>query len=67
MAWKIDSSKAYDGLQWHFITGVLSGIVICGCLFCLIMHNITYVQYQKIVNDELKIHTMMWWIKYTNV
>lgn len=52
LAWKIDLSKAYDRLSWHFIADVLRKIGITGTFFKLIMQCITTVTYQAIVNGD---------------
>lgn len=52
-AWKIDLSKAYDRLAWPSIADVLFEIGIQGSFHRLIMHCITSVTYQVIINGEL--------------
>ena len=53
VAWKIDLSKAYDRLNWNFIRNVLREIGIRGQILELLMHCITSVKYQAILNGEV--------------
>lgn len=52
IAWKIDLSKAYDNLQWHFLKDVLWEASIRGKVLELLMQCITTVKYQAILNGE---------------
>lgn len=52
IAWKIDLSKAYDRLQWHFIKDVLWEARIRGKVLKLLMQCIIIVKYQAIFNGE---------------
>ncbi|XP_021833608.1 uncharacterized protein LOC110773399 [Prunus avium] len=53
IAWKIDLSKAYDRLNWDFIKNVLWEVGIRGRILELLMHCITSVKYQVILNGEV--------------
>ncbi|KAL6272731.1 hypothetical protein ACE6H2_023423 [Prunus campanulata] len=53
IAWKIDLSKAYDRLHWHFIQEVLWEVGIRGRILELLMQCISTVQYKAILNGEL--------------
>ncbi|CAL9013233.1 unnamed protein product [Prunus brigantina] len=53
IAWKIDLSKAYDRLQWHFIKDVLWEAGLRGRVLELLMQCITTVKYQAILNGEV--------------
>ncbi|XP_021827477.1 uncharacterized protein LOC110768097 [Prunus avium] len=53
MAWKIDLSKAYDILNWHFIEVVLAELGMPAVLRRLIMHCVSTVKYQICINGEL--------------
>ncbi|CAL8989754.1 unnamed protein product [Prunus brigantina] len=53
IAWKIDLSKAYDRLNWHFVREVLWEVGIRGRILELLMHCISTVQYKAILNDDL--------------
>ncbi|KAI5337778.1 hypothetical protein L3X38_017049 [Prunus dulcis] len=53
MAWKIDLSKAYGRLNWHFIEVVLAELGLPGALRRLIMHCASTVKYQICINGEL--------------
>lgn len=53
MAWKIDLSKAYDRLNWHFIESVLVELKLPRAFIQLVMSCISSVQYKICVNGEL--------------
>ena len=53
LAWKIDLSKAYDHLNWSFISGELYEIGLPESLIHLIMDCISSVNYHVCVNGEL--------------
>lgn len=53
IAWKIDLSKAYDRLQWHFIKDVLREAGLRGRVLELLMQCMTPVKYQAIINGEV--------------
>ncbi|KAI5343240.1 hypothetical protein L3X38_011116 [Prunus dulcis] len=53
MAWKIDLSKAYDKLNWHFIEVVLAELGLPADLRRLIMHCVSTVKYQICINGKL--------------
>ncbi|XP_021826059.1 uncharacterized protein LOC110766949 [Prunus avium] len=53
IAWKIDLSKAYDRLHWHFIREVLWEVGIRGRILELLMQCFSTVQYKAILNGEL--------------
>ncbi|CAL2279833.1 unnamed protein product [Prunus armeniaca] len=53
VAWKIDLSKAYDRLSWHFVEYVLLELRLPAPLVKLIMNCVQSVRYQINVNGEL--------------
>lgn len=56
LAWKIDLSKAYDRPNWDFHAAVLWEIGVSGTLYQLVLHCITSVTFQEIINGELTTH-----------
>lgn len=53
MAWKIDLSKVYNRLNWHFIDSVLVDLKLPRAFVQLVMSCISSVQYKIFVNGEL--------------
>lgn len=50
---KLDMSKAYDSLEWSFVTDVLNSMGFLALLANLIKNRISIVSYKVLINGQL--------------